>query len=87
MSRLDRMAMIDTDGHVLYPDTLDDALHYAKTVGAWPVDAGRFPWTCGAFEDFAVQPDYGGAAERVSVRCGLVQGHEGRHSGRIGWEG
>lgn len=82
MGKIDYMAMIDDDGHLLFPDTMADAMHFAAAVGARPVDPARFPaeWVCG-------EPALGRVAFRdIDVRCELVRGHEGEHGGRIRWE-
>lgn len=37
-------AMVDQYGNLFYPDSADDALHFADAHHAWPVLPRSFPW-------------------------------------------
>jgi hypothetical protein len=86
MSRLHGNAMVNADGAVFQPATVEDARRIEAEHGARIAAPDRWPWPCPETAEFAAQPDYGGAACRVHVQCRLVAGHRGEHRAEIGWE-
>lgn len=44
LTRLPDHAMVDQHGNLFYPDSLDDATHFAQHHQAWLVLPRSFPW-------------------------------------------
>ncbi len=80
MSRLAKWAMVNRDGAVFMPPTVEDARRIAAEYGARPAGP-EFPWRCTAAWVFI------DAEEVRDVRspCVLVDGHDGEHVGEVTW--
>lgn len=82
MSRLGSKAMINADGEVFQPATVEIARHIAAMHDARPAGP-EFPWRCPEHERLWTSPgEFGQARE---VQCVLVDLHDGDHVGEVTW--
>lgn len=80
MSRLHGNAMVNNDGAVFQPATVEDARRIEAEHHARPAAPERWPWPCPSVQDWAVT--YVGW---VRVQCRRVAGHAGGHLGEVTW--
>jgi hypothetical protein len=85
-SRLHGNAMVNDDGAVFQPATVEDARRIEAEHGARIAAPDRWPWPCAEVETFTEGVDWGGAAPRHHTQCRRVAGHSGEHRAEIGWE-
>lgn len=86
MSRLYGNAMVNDDGAVFQPPTIEDARRIEAEHGARIAAPDR--WTlgrCAEVETFTEGVDWGGAAPRHRVQCCRVAGHDGDHRAEVTW--
>lgn len=81
MSRLHGNAMVNMDGAVFQPPTVEDARRIEAEHGARIAAPERWPWPCPAVIEGRAY-DYG----EIHAQCRRVGGHDGEHRAEIGWE-
>lgn len=82
-SKLNDRALLDPNGSVYMPATVENARMLYERYGAAPADPERFPWTCGDAQQLWTAPSEFGVM--VHVECVLVDGHVGDHRSEVGW--
>lgn len=95
MSRLHGNAMVNDDGAVFQPATVEDALRIEAEHHARPAAPDRWPWPCPEAESFAVVAQTGVAAlaarsafyspKVAYAQCRRVAGHSGEHRAEVTW--
>jgi hypothetical protein len=78
MSRLVKYAMVNRDGAVFMPPTVEDARRIYAKHGARPAGP-EFPWPCTAVRSMWIGTTW------ATTQCVLVDGHDGEHIGEVSW--
>lgn len=81
MSRLAKYGMVNRDGAVFMPPTVEDARRIAAEYGARPAGP-EFPWPCAAARLWL---DGESLSTHHNTQCVLVDGHDGEHVGEVTW--
>lgn len=95
MSRLHGNAMVNDDGAVFQPATVEDALRIEAEHHARPAAPDRWPWPCPSVSTWNNTPteSYGAFGVRAVIyrptvahtQCRRVAGHDGEHLGEVTW--
>jgi hypothetical protein len=85
MSRLHGNAMVNDDGAVFQPATVEDARRIEAEYGARVAAPDRWPWPCPDVETFYDAPDWRGEDSPRHVQCRRVEGHDGDHRAEVAW--
>ena len=87
MSRLHGNAMVNDDGAVFQPATVEDALRIEAEHHARPAAPDRWPWPCPEVATWAGRSRTRSPARMntAHVQCRRVAGHAGDHLGEVTW--
>lgn len=85
MSRLHGNAMVNDDGAVFQPATVEDARRIEDEHAARIAAPDRWPWPCAVTSVWHCVHDAAGAIGTVYVQCRRVGGHSGEHRADVGW--
>lgn len=83
MSRLHGNAMVNDDGAVFQPATVEDALRIEAEHHARPAAPDRWPWPC--VEVTTLVEPYTDGERAQHVQCRRVAGHSGEHRAEVTW--
>lgn len=81
MSRLHGNAMVNDDGAVFQPATVEDARRIEAEHHARPAAPDRWPWPCAEVQTFYEWD----RNCRYAAQCRRVAGHAGDHLGEVTW--
>jgi hypothetical protein len=80
MSRLHGNAMVNDDGAVFQPATVEDARRIEAEHGARVAAPDRWPWPCPEVVRWDIRN-----VGVVRVQCRRVEGHGGEHRAEVAW--